>query len=361
MSEEAEDSGDKPFEATPERIKQARKKGQIAKSTDLITAGAYLGFWIAVMGFGAGALRQIAQMLASLIDQADTMSGVLTAPGGAPAALGLITKVVTGFGPIILVPMALALLAILAQMAFVVTPSNLVPKLSRINPISTAKQKFGRSGLFEFAKSTAKLCLYSAVLGLFLRQNTDQILATLLLDPGQILARMLALCGKLLGIVVLIALSLGGVDLLWQRAEFARRNRMSLQEMKDETKQSEGDPEFKHQRRQKGQEIALNQMLADVPNADVVIVNPTHYAVALAWDRASGAAPTCVAKGVDEIAAAIRDAANKAHIPIHSDPPTARALHAALDIGDQIPREHYMAVAAAIRFADEMRHKAKER
>jgi flagellar biosynthetic protein FlhB len=118
---------------------------------------------------------------------------------------------------------------------------------------------------------------------------------------------------------------------------------------------------MKQERRQRAYDIAMNQMMADIPEADVVIVNPTHYAVALKWDRARGTAPKCVAKGVDEIAAKIREIAAEHGVALHSDPPTARAIHATVEIGDEIRPEHYRAVAAAIRFAEAMRKKARRR
>jgi flagellar biosynthetic protein FlhB len=127
----------------------------------------------------------------------------------------------------------------------------------------------------------------------------------------------------------------------------------------DEFKESEGDPHFKAARRQRAQEVATNRMLVDVARADVVVVNPTHYAVALRWDRGKGGAPVCVAKGVDEIARAIRERAAEHGIPIHSDPPTARAMFASVELGQEIRAEHFRAVAAAIRFADAMRRKAR--
>jgi len=152
---------------------------------------------------------------------------------------------------------------------------------------------------------------------------------------------------------------IGLIDLLWQRYDHARKLRMSFQDMKDEHKSSEGDPHTKAQRRQRGQEIATNRMMLDVPKADVVIVNPTHYAVALKWDRRPGRAPECVAKGTDDIAARIREMAAEHGVPIHSDPPTARALFGSVEIGDEIEPKHYRAVAAAINFAEKIREKAK--
>ena len=137
------------------------------------------------------------------------------------------------------------------------------------------------------------------------------------------------------------------------------RNRMTRKEVQDEHKESEGDPHLKAARRQKAVDLALGSMLADVERADVVIVNPTHYAVALEWKRGSGLAPVCLAKGVDEIAARIRERARAHAVPIWSDPPCARSLHATVKVGDEIPRETFGPVAAAIRFAEAMRQKAR--
>lgn len=136
---------------------------------------------------------------------------------------------------------------------------------------------------------------------------------------------------------------------------------MSRKELMDESKETEGDPHIRQQRRQKGYDIATNRMLSEVPNADVVIVNPEHFAVALKWERASGRAPICIAKGQDEVALRIRRAAAETGVPIRRDPPTARAIYASVDIGREIHSEHYRPVAAAIRFAEAMRARARER
>ncbi|WP_338152799.1 EscU/YscU/HrcU family type III secretion system export apparatus switch protein [Oceaniglobus indicus] len=215
--------------------------------------------------------------------------------------------------------------------------------------------------MFEFAKSFVKLVIYSAILGLFVWSRMPEVLAAINLDPRLVTGLILKMSVSFLTLVLGIAIVLGGIDFLWQRAEHMRKNRMSHKDMKDEAKQSEGDPHVKQQRRQKGYQIAMNTMLADVPKADVVIVNPTHYAVAFEWKRGAGQAPVCIAKGVDEIAARIREIAAEHGIPLHSDPPTARLLHASLNLGDEIHPDHYAAVAAAIRFAEAMRQKARTR
>jgi flagellar biosynthetic protein FlhB len=162
-------------------------------------------------------------------------------------------------------------------------------------------------------------------------------------------------------LILLATLVLGGGDYLWQVHLHRQRNRMSRKEMMDEFKESEGDPHFKAARRQRAQEVATNRMLADVERADVVVVNPTHYAVALRWERGKGGAPICVAKGIDEIARIIRERAAAHGVPIHSDPPCARAIYATVELGQEVRADHYRAVAAAIRFADAMRRKARQR
>ena len=169
------------------------------------------------------------------------------------------------------------------------------------------------------------------------------------------------LCIEFLFVVLAVSLSIGGIDALWQHKEHLRKNRMSRKEVMDENKATEGDPHMKQQRRQRGYDIATSQMMADVPTADVVIVNPTHYAVALRWSRKRGEVPVCVAKGVDEIARSIREIAMESGVPIQSDPPTARALYATTDIGQEIDESHYQGVAAAIRFAEDMRKRARAR
>jgi flagellar biosynthetic protein FlhB len=255
-------------------------------------------------------------------------------------------------------PAGMALLSVLAQRSFVVAPSKLEPKLSRINPVENAKNKYGPTGLFEFAKSALKLLLFCALLGAYLAGRLPQIAGSLHAEPRIIGGQMARMTLEFLFVVLLIALAIGAVDFFWQHYDHRRRNMMSHKEIRDEHKQNEGDPHVKQQRRQKAMEIASNRMMADVPQADVIIVNPTHYAVALKWSRAPGAAPTCVAKGVDHLAKAIRDAAFEHGVPVHSDPPAARALYAGTDIGQEVDASQYRAVAAAIRFADQMRRRA---
>jgi flagellar biosynthetic protein FlhB len=358
MSEENEDS-DKQFDPTPKKLADARKKGELAKSNDLTTAASYGGFLIAAAAFGSGSLLVFGSAMMTFFEHASRLSEVMFA--GGPTPLMGDAFWITGMSllPWLTLPGIAALLAVIAQRAVVFAPSKLAPKLNRISPISGAKNKFGRAGLFEFAKSTTKLIIYGVIMGLFLAAQRDRIIATIGLSPTMISAELGRLIVQLMLLVLCVAAVIGGIDYLWQAAEHIRKNKMSRKEIMDEVKHSEGDPHLKQQRRQKGITLAMNKMLADVPEADVVVVNPTHFAVALKWDQTSLSAPVCVAKGVDEIAARIRDVAIENAVPIHSDPPTARALFADVEIGDEIAPDHYQAVAAAIRFAETVRQKAR--
>ena len=358
MSEE--DSAEKEHEPTERKLEEARRKGQVPKSVELTVAAGYGGILITGVGVGATTFAGFGTAAMVLLDQADSLAPLFLAGHTGPVA-GILGEVLMALAPWFLVPMLLVLATLFAQQALVFAPDKLMPKLSRISPLSNAQQKFGIDGLFEFAKSAVKLIVISVILAVFMVTRLPEMLETIYFDPGLVTVRLLDLIAEFLFIVLLIALVIGAVDFLWQRASHLRRNRMSRKEMLDEMKNAEGDPYMKAQRRQRGFEIAMNKMLAEVPKADVVIVNPTHYAVALKWNRASGRAPICVAKGVDEIAARIREKAQEAGVPIHSDPPTARALHAAIDVGREIWPEHYRAVAAAIRFAEKMRARARRR
>ncbi|SFR51847.1 flagellar biosynthetic protein FlhB [Yoonia tamlensis] len=360
MSEETE-AGEKQFEPSQKKLDDAREKGEVAKSADLNTAAGYAGILLVALTIGPPALQHTGATLSTMLAQASGLSTVLFDGPASPTMGGLIVDVGLGAAPWFALPAIFAILSIIAQRAFVVTPTKIIPKLNRISMIAGIKNKFGRQGLFEFAKSLTKLLIYCMIMAVFLRSQIDRIVGAMHLPPGLVVMVLGGMLVQLMGIVLCIALVLGGGDFLWQRAEHIRKNRMSRKDMMDEIKQSEGDPMMKHQRRMKGQSIAMNKMLADVPTADVIVVNPTHYAVALSWNKAEQMAPICVAKGVDEMAAKIRELAFEHAVPVHSDPPTARALHASVDIGQAIAPEHYRAVAAAIRFAEAMRKKAGHR
>lgn len=359
MSEE--DPDDKPFEASEKKLLDARKKGELVKSTDLIATGSYGGLILGLLAIGGATLTQAASTMQSLLRDADEIATELFSGGATTISLMLITGTVGALALWFALPLAGALGSLLLQRALVFAPTKLEPKLSRLSILSNAKNKFGREGIFEFLKSTVKLVIFGVLLGMLLIWELERIISLAAQPVGAIVTFIFYLLIEFLALVFLVTAAIGAVDYLWQRAQHLRKNRMSRQEMMDEAKAAEGDPQSKQYRRQRAVEIATQQMLADVPDSSVVVVNPTHYAVALKWDRFSPTAPIVVAAGVDHVAAAIREKAQEAGVPIHRDPPTARALYATCRLGDEIPREQFKAVAAAIRFAEAIREKARAR
>jgi len=358
MSEE-DQSGEKEFEATEQKLAEQRRKGEVPRSTDLNTAAAFFGLLLAAMALGQTSLIRIGEIGTVILDQSDQISTLLTQHARTLLG-GLMGNVALAALPLLAVPFLVVWAMLFAQRVVIFAPEKLKPKASRVSVLANAKNKFGRSGLFEFAKSTVKLIIISTVLWVFLMHNLPLILGSLYLTPALATTELLGLVIRFLMLVFVVKLTIGGIDFFWQRAEHLRKNRMSHKDMRDEMKQSEGDPHAKGERRRRGREIASNRMLDAVPDASVVIVNPTHYAVALKWSPHEAGAPVCVAKGVDEIALRIRERAKDAGVPIHSDPVTARALFASIELEQEVQAEHYAAVAAAIRFADTMRAKARK-
>lgn len=360
MSGQDDESDDKEHDASPQKLIEARKKGDIPRSTDLLMAAGIGGFLLALVTMGGWAVGRGGDAGMVLLDQADRLARLMATGSSGPLG-GILFAFAGPPVALLLVPPVMVLAVIFATRGFVIAPDKIAPKLSRISLLATAKHKFGAEGLVEFAKSAVKLGLVSVILYAFLAARLEEVIATVYLAPALSAAVLARLTIEFLFILLLVAVALGGVDYLWQVHLFRQRNRMSRKEMMDEYKESEGDPHLKAARRQRAHEVATNRMLADVATADVVVVNPTHYAVALRWDRAKGGAPVCVAKGVDEIARVIRARAAEHGIPVHSDPPSARAIHATVELGQEVRSEHYRAVAAAIRFADAMRKKARHR
>ena len=358
MSSETE-TADKPHDPTPKKLDDARKKGELVKSSEVNTAAMYFGFLIAASVFGAASLTALGHAMAPLLARPQGLAPGVFAGEGTRFAGKLIGAVALAIVPWVAVPFLTVLTAIIAQRSLVFAGKKLEFKASRISPLRNFKNKYGWNGLFEFFKSAVKLVIYAAILTGFLRNKSDLIIGAMQMNAVRAILLWLELAAQLLAIVLAIAVAMAGIDYLWQYRSHMAKNRMSDKEIKDEVKDAEGDPHLKSARRSKAQEIAFNQMLKQVPEADVVIVNPSHYAVALKWARTAGGAPVCVAKGVDEIALRIKEIAYEEGVAVFSDPPTARALFAHVRLDAQILPEHYAAVAVAIRYADALSRKAR--
>ena len=345
-------------EPSQRKLDDARKNGDVPRSMELTTAAVYAGLVLALFLSGRSAVEHAGSAGAMLLGQSDRLAPAFLQAGRAPAA-GVLVDFVLPFLPIFALPLVAVFLSAAGQRSLIFSPDKLMPKLSRLSPITTFGQKFGREGLFEFGKSFVKLIVICILVVVLVVRHAPDMLLSLHLSEGQSTALLVQILMEFLMLALLTTAIFGGFDYGWQYLQHRRRNRMSWQEMVDEHKESDGDPHMKFQRRQRGREIAMNRMLQDVATADVVVVNPTHYAVALKWRRGDKSAPICVAKGVDDVAARIREKAAEVGIPIHRDPPTARAIYAGVEVGAPIRPEHFKAVAAAIRFAEAMRKKAR--
>lgn len=349
-----EDKDDKQFEASGQKLDKARAEGDVPRSPEVNVLAMYIGFWFVFATVAGYAVRQWLAMAERSLGG----EGWPSEPAFSLASsLGRYAGIVVSSS--ILVPSVLILGGLVAQRAFIFSAKKVKLDFKRINPIKNAKQKFGISGLMTFAISLAKVSLVCAggwyiFMGLF-----DRLATTAFGSDTQWVDVISVLMMKVMALAIGVSAALAVVDFMWKRYEFLKKQRMSRKEVEDENKASEGDPHLKSARRRKAVDIAMKQMLTDVEKADVVIVNPTHYAVALRWKRGSGRVPVCVAKGTDDVAARIRDRAAKHKVPVFSDPPTARSLHATVKLGEEIRREHFAAVASAIRFAEKMRQRAR--
>ncbi len=359
MSED--ESEEKTHEATPQKLEKARKKGDIAKSMDVSAAAAYLGLLVAIYFSGVKGIGGALQSLTVFFSHADTLSGVVLGAGGGDMVLSILSKTIKAVAPLLLLPMIAALLSLVVQRAFIFAPEKVLPKLNRVSIIEGAKNKFGSNGMVQFLKTLVKMLAVGIGVGIYLRKHSDEIIGSLRGEPIAVVGLMDKILIDILILTCGIAIIIALVDVVWQKYHHLQKQRMSHKELKDEAKESEGDPHMKSKRRMRAQEIATNQMMHDVPRADVIVVNPTHYAVALEWTRSPGSAPKCIAKGVDDVARRIREIGMDSGVPIHSDPPTARAIHASVEVGQEIHPDHYRAIVAALQFADAMRRKAKER
>jgi flagellar biosynthetic protein FlhB len=276
-------------------------------------------------------------------------SWIIHADGAGLLALGnsLGYAVLAAIGVPLLMLMIAAVAGNMIQHRLVWSGESLKPKFSKISPGAGLKRIFGKQAAANFAKGIFKLIALGAVMVAVLWPERHRLEAFLHFDPAEILSVTTSLTVHLMGAVVAMLAAVAIADYFFQYRQWYERQKMSLKEMKDEFKQSEGDPHIKGKIRQLRQQRMKKRMMAAVPKASVIITNPTHYSVALSYDRGMPA-PVCVAKGVDNIAFKIREIAKEHDIPIVENVPLARALYATVEIDEEIPVEHYHAVAEII-------------
>ena len=352
-------AGDKTHEPTQQKLRKSREKGDVPYSMEATAAASYGAFFLAVLILSGWIAMDVFAGLKPFLSNPEAVAAAFGAPDTQNATANVVLRTFRGVFAILLAILIGILASATVQRAFAFSLSKLKPKMSRISIVDNAKQKYGPEGLSEFVKKAVKLCAIMAILLVAVKDRFFE-LPTLIGKPAAALMtyfynEAIFFVGLITGAAVLI----GFLDLPWRQFQYQKRLRMTHEEVKRENKETEGDPMMKGVRRQRAEAIATNRMMADVPTADIVIVNPTHYATALKWNRSSGKAPICVTKGVDEVAARIRKAAAESGVPIKRDPPTARSIYSLVEIGHEIKREHFAAVAAAIHYADQLRKKKR--
>jgi flagellar biosynthetic protein FlhB len=343
----AEDSDSNTEAPTAHRLAEARQKGDVPKSPDVASFATLAGAGTVVILMGGTAARLMTDSLLPFIARPDSID--LSGTGGVGVMRATATAVMPGFW-VLGAAVTAGVAANVLQQGFIWAPSKLVPDPSRLSPMKGLERLFGIDGFVHFLKSLAKVTTLGFVAWMIVKPHASTWRNLSALDLAALLPFSAEIFKALMiaALVVLAVIALA--DFLWQRQRFSARMRMSKEEVKEETRNSEGDPHIKAKLRQLRMQRQRRRMIQSVPKATIVVMNPTHYAVALRYVQGETAAPVCVAKGLDALALKIREIAEEHRIPVVEDPPLARALFAAMEVDDVIPKEHFQAVAKIIGF-----------
>jgi len=340
------DKSSQTEEPTQKRLTEAHEHGDVVKSTELSTFIVLAGGTLAIAIFGRSVAVSLATTMRAFLEQPDQFA---VGGGDLQALMGaLLWKLAAILGPVFALLMFFGLGGNLIQHRPVFTFERIKPDLSKLSLGAGFKRMFGVEGLSNLAKGVVKIVIVGAAIWTQVWPERSAIGNVLDTSPAGVAGDMSHLLFKVL-IAALAALAvIAAGDYFMQRYRFVQRNRMSKQEIKEEFRQTEGDPAVKAKIRQLRMERSRRRMIAAVPEATVIITNPTHYAIALKYESGKMAAPVCVAKGVDALALRIREVAAAHDVPIVENPPLARALHATVEVDQAIPAEHYKAVAQVI-------------
>jgi flagellar biosynthetic protein FlhB len=350
-------AGDKTEQPTQRRLEEARRKGQVAKSVEVPSALTLLAAIVMLTAIGQTIFNNIqAEVISTL--QFQTLPDHFSILATQHIALHGVYILGLSVGPLLAAVALMGIVGNLAQTGVAFTPSALKPDIKRINPVQGVKRLFSRRTLAEFIKNMLKLTAVGAVSIFTVMGQWHNILLLSGADPGTLLAFMAKLVISIGYRVSMLLLLIAAADLFFQRRNHKRELRMTKEEVKQEMKQSEMNFRVRGQIRQEAMNSARTRMLSEVPTADVVITNPTHFACALSYKEGEDAAPRLIAKGQDLIALKIREVAAENKIPIIENPPIARTLYSKVEVGQEIPESLFAAVAEVIALVWRMqRHK----
>lgn len=348
------DETEKTEDPSEKKLKDAFEKGNVVKSQEVNSWFMLTAATLVVLMFSNGMSVDLSQTLKGYLENAHLYS--MEGGGGGLFLYSVMWSVFAALSLPFLVFIIAALAGNVVQHGLLFQTETMTPKLSKISPLAGFKRLFSMTSLVNFLKSLAKLSIVTLLIVLVMWPSQDSLEVMVSMDLSALLPHVKVLSLKILGAVVALYSVVAIADYAYQRQQWWNKLKMTMQEVKDEYKQQEGDPIVKAKIRQIRMERGRKRMMAAVPEASVVITNPTHYAVALKYDKTMPA-PVCVAKGVDALALKIREIADEHDIPRVENRPLARALHGVVEVDEEIPPEHYKAVAEVIGFV--MRQKRK--
>lgn len=349
-------AGEKTEPATPKKRQEARQKGQVAKSMDLPAAFILFFSFLSFYMLGGFMKEHMLSLFQSIFY--DYLLMKISVDNAMQFFQSLLYEAMLILGPIFLLTMLIAVLSNYLQIGFLLSGDPLKMKFSKINPLEGVKRLFSLRAVVDFLKSMLKMTIIGVVVYMTLMSEKEDILMLAQLPLQEVLRFTSSLTlqlGLKIGIILVI---MAIFDYIYQKYEHEKSLKMSKQDIKDEYKKTEGDPMIKGKIREKQRKMALQRMMADVPKADVIITNPTHFAVALQYDSSKMQAPTVIAKGTDYVAFKIKQVAKEHGVIMMENKPLARALYAQVEIGESIPADMFQAVAEVLAYVYKVRGKA---
>jgi flagellar biosynthetic protein FlhB len=350
MADDDQDDSQKTEDPTAKKLEDSRKKGQVPMSRELNNWVMLLAGTIVVVAMGGFVMSEVSNLLRNLIE-ASAYTHIEAGGNDAKTLMGILFFDVLGilWAPMLFFVVA-AFLAPFVQIGPLFAPESIKPELSKISPIQGFKRIFSLRSVMEFVKGVIKIALIAGVATMILYPYLTGIEHFIQLSPLMILEEFGLIFFKMMAGILAVFFVVAILDVFYQRFEHYKKMRMSRQDIKDEYKQTEGDPMIKGKLRQLRMQRARGRMMQSVPEADVVITNPTHYSVALKYNPDEMDAPVVVAKGINEVALRIRELAKEHDIVIHEEPPLARAIYDNVEIEESIPAEYFKAVAKIISY-----------
>jgi flagellar biosynthetic protein FlhB len=353
----AEELGERTEQPTGRRLSEARSQGQIAKSQDLASAVDLIGAVVLIAFFGGIGIGGLAAMMRRILEN-ETPGNPLNTDSIQPLLVWAAAQTGRILGPALLVMFTVACLAHIVQVGWVYTTQPLQPNFNRLNPVNGIKKLFNLRSLVRTSVNTVKLGVVGVIAYLVIRKNLPAIAALPTLGMLAGLYKIVLMAMELTLWLLAIFTVIGVIDFAYQKWQHTKDLRMTRQEVKDERKSVDGDPEVKSRRLRMAREIAMQRIQQAVPRADVVVTNPTHFSVALAYDQEEMRAPRVVAKGADLLAFKVRHVAIASGVPIVERPPLARGLYWNVEVGQEIAPEFYEAVAEVLAYVYRLREHA---